>query len=698
MGDVLNAQQSDLELPTSYEEVTRKIGEAVAFNSLNCDKYRFNTRFVMLGQQWAGYEYGVRTPKGKATLTFNLIKTFINQIVGEYRKYIPGLVIRGKNEGFEETAQIVNGLQRQIFYESKIATILQQALRRTMVGGFSVIEVNREYDNPRSFLQKISLKGDTDPTAYYFAPDAVDATKSSADYCGEIIWTTKSKLMRTFKNIENAQSFPISNLPATSTQQSRSDQIALCHHFEKVYKENKIAQLSNGMVVDASEAKSKIIELNAAQEFMIYTGMLQEKEEITVLEERDTVDFDIYEYYLLDNKVIDSSVLPGKNMPRIFVDGDSVYDDGQQITVGFADLAMDQQRLLNYVRSQLASFLLTSSTTQWIGTKENFRGHEMAWRRKDQGEPYLTANPDPLTGKFPEKFDATPFPPALLGLDDQLVRNVRELMGHYQAMDGAGGTDESGVALNTKIKQGNNASNVFIDNINVALEQVGRVCIGMMPHVYDTTRELTIRDKDDKPKTITINEPAANGSYLNEIKIDDYSVTVEAAGNFEAQRMEELKLLLQYIPNDPALMSVCRDLLVKRFNLEDKEEFVERARMVLPPEIKAQLDGEELPPPPPNPEVQVESMKAQVEMEKQKTERMNIALEQEKINTEREKLGLGVRNALLQQKTTDTKAFAEITKASLALQQAHVTHQTKMHEHKKKLDGLLMQPKNAFLH
>lgn len=688
MGVAIIENIKKADLPLEYSQIVKHTNDAFAYFNDCYEDFREQTRIVMLDEQWDPGVVTDRELNSKPSLVNNLLYPFASQIIGEYMDFSPGLVVRGNYDAIEQKAELAGSLIRQIFYESKFVMQCQTILQHQLIGGFGGWEVYREYENPMSFNQKLMVRALDEPTSATWDPAARDRTKSDARFSLKLYRMPRDKFDKTYPEYAGAQSFPYYGYLADSTSETynTNDDIVICKFFYMEERIKKIVQLSDGETCLKKDANDEIEKRYSAQ--IRQFGTIVEK--VEVVAERDSYDKKVIESDLVNNCTLDTTIFPGNNNPLIFVDGHSTFVDGQQYFRSYTKGANDLQRLLNYITSELATFLLNSERTSWLVTPDNIAGFEDDWDDTSNNKPYKIANPDPRSG-MPQHFDATPFPPALIELRGSIVNAIRETLNHYQQMNGGSGrTEESGVAIRTKIKQGNKNPNIYVQNLNNSTEQLGRVLLGAMSEVYDTTRLITVRDKEDRAQRVLINEPHYGGEYLNEIKIDEFSVTVESGGNFEAQKMEELSMLLSYLPNDPQLAVAFRDLIIGLFNLDKKEQFIERARAMLPPEIKAVSEGLPPPPPQPTPEQLLEEQKINNEMAHQ-------AIKQEELQFKREKMMMDARNAELNQRNAEIKANAEIANTILKTKQAQYAHARELHRARKEEEALGYRNENNAL-
>lgn len=663
---------------SDFPDIVSDINDAFEYWSPNADKYRSNIRFTLLNQQWDGKQISDRELGGKPSLTFNMLSTFISEIVGEYCKVLPGIVIRGATTTEENVLskrinkqyELLDGLIRQILYEARFTTICKRVLRQSLAGGFGVFAIGRDFDGPFSFKQKPVLTALEDPTLAYFSPDAKEITKFDGDYCGDVFLMSRKKLELLYDvDLEGAAGFPTRIAMSDPSGHREKNQLWVGRDFRKEYYHEDIAELSTGEVVLEKNAK-KAMEYSMNEQYrMLQRGEINEIEEVTVVNTRKGSYHRVIERVLLANETLEEKVFPGVCLPRIYVDGDSALDEGQQYTKSYSQYAHDQQLMLNYTRSEMVVSVLAAEHAIAIGTPKNFEGHQEDWTNRGRVKGYLPANFDDQAG-MPTFQQAPAFNASWLELDRRCVEGLREVLGRNTATDGTGKDALSGVAEQTRITQGNNISNNFIDNLNDGMEQVGRCLVSMVSRMYDTTRRVTTRAANGKINTVMVNEPSQGMSYINTLDIDEADVRVEAGGNFEAQRAAELKMILQYGTLNPAFAAATSDLTVKNLDLKNQNEWVERAEMILPPDIKKQLSDEPEKPEPPPPQLVLEQQKMNNEMATIQNKNKELQLKEVQLMQDAE-------SNRMQHEATMEKTYAERFKAAASLEQSKMTHKQK---------------------
>lgn len=173
--------------------------------------------------------------------------------------------------------------------------------------------------------------------------------------------------------------------------------------------------------------------------------------------------------------------------------------------------------------------------------------------------------------------------------------------GQYQADFGAPSNERSGKAIQQRQRQGENATYHYIDHLAKAIRFTGKIILDLVPKIYDTKRVIKIMAEDGKQSDVTI-DPAAKQSYVarqimnqetaKEVifnpAIGRYDVQADVGPDYGTQREEAFNALSQIIMQNPDLVKVAGDLLMKSADFPLADELAERLERMVPPELKGE--------------------------------------------------------------------------------------------------------------
>jgi len=137
--------------------------------------------FSRLGEQWPADIAQQRQREGRPCLTINKLPTFIRQVVNDARQNKPAIKVHAADSGADPaTAELINGLIRNIEYVSNADTAYDTATECAVTGGFGYIRVGLDYAYDDAFDMDISIKRVSNPFSIYGDPNSTAADRSSS--------------------------------------------------------------------------------------------------------------------------------------------------------------------------------------------------------------------------------------------------------------------------------------------------------------------------------------------------------------------------------------------------------------------------------------------------------------------------------------------------------------------------------------
>lgn len=623
----------------------------------------------VIKDQWSAVERSEFSRTFKPAMTFNKVYDPLKKIAGEQRKNKPDLLVRSLT-GKADQAQIDlrADLVRTISYQSQNDLVYQTAFMSALMMGFGAFEVSLDYEGPRSFNKtaKYGLIEDASKTS--FDPTAKKPHKGDGNFCSRQYLYTKEEFYATFPNIENPVSYSDSRSLLDLQWQTR-DSIVVCKYTQKEWYPVHIYKLSNGMVVteDEWEDMQKQMEMvkNMTKESLVVKDIVL-KDFPTIKADRKSQDYIIHQYLLTQNRIIDCMRWPSKQLPIIFVDGDSHFIDGQQYTKSFVRDARDAQRFVNYVGSEIAAEIKNRRREQWIGTPDNIQGYEQMWRQPELQMGILLAKPDPKTGQMPTKMVQWELPQSLLAQFQRGSQDIREIMG-FSETEELQGRDMSGKARRERKIEGAMSAYVQFDNLNQAIEQSGRVVLDLLPHIVgDDERHMILSKPDGRTESVIFNQNV-DGEVKNRLLAGEYDIEIDTGASFAVQKDIALEFFQQTIQANPQTFPLIADLWAKNLDVQFMPQIAERFKTLVPPQIIAQEEGKKLPPQSPSPQEQMMNAEMQAKQS-------DIAIKQQKMQLDMQKLELEKQKLMLEAQKMKFDAQLDVYNHNADLKQAEIDH------------------------
>ena len=160
----------------------------------------------------------------------------------------------------------------------------------------------------------------------------------------------------------------------------------------------------------------------------------------------------------------------------------------------------DPQRMYNYWSSNETEVIALAPRAPFIGVAGQFEGFEVNWRDANKRNfPYLEYNPTSVAGTPAAPPTRNVYEPPVQAITQAKALSADDLKattGIYDSALGAQAVESSGIAIQRRNMQSQISNFHFIDNMNRALRQAGRIIIELIPAIYDTAQSKRIL-KDD---------------------------------------------------------------------------------------------------------------------------------------------------------------------------------------------------------
>jgi len=642
----------------------------------NITRGKDDMNFV-LRDQWTAVERSEFTRLFKPAMTFNKLYDTVKKIAGEQRKNKPDLIVRSlTGKATQAQIKLRADLVRTISYQSQNDLIYQTAFNSSLMMGWGAFQIVLDYESTKSFNQVIRYELISDPTRTAFDPTALKPHKGDGNYCARYYVYTRDEFFATYPYVTDPVSFVDPYMLLDFQWQTR-DTITVCDYFVKEWFPVVIYKLNDKSVVNEIEWEKIQKDYKKQLEITENTPEARkiiEQNKLKIVSERQTQDYRIMHYRMIRNQIIEFSEWPSKQLPIIFVDGDSYFIEGRQYTRSFIHEARDAQKCVNYFGSEIAAEVKNRRREQWLGTPDNISGYEQDWRNPELQMGILRAKPDPKTGQMPQKMPAWDLSPAIMANFQRATQDIKEILG-FSETEALQGRDISGKARRERKLEGSMSAYVYQDNMAQAVEQGGRVVNDLLPYILgDDERTMVISKKDGRTESIRINQEDRDGNILNTIGMGDFDVEINTGPSFAVQKEVALEFFQETMANNPQIFPLIADLWASNLDIEQMPTVKDRLKTLVPPEILAKEEGK--PPPPPKPDPQAMMMQAEIQAKQAeiKNKQAEIQVKMKKIQLEEEELELKQAEMFLKAQEIQGKEHAEIFKHKLDLEKAEVIH------------------------
>jgi hypothetical protein len=254
----------------------------------------------------------------------------------------------------------------------------------------------------------------------------------------------------------------------------------------------------------------------------------------------------------------------------------------------------DPQRLANYWYSAATEHVALQSKTPYIGAMSSFENLETYWDSANTvNHAWLPFNE--YDDKGQKLSPPTRQPPPVMAeayIKGLMLasQEIKEVSGQFEADLGMEGNEKSGVAIQQRQRQGDNATYHYIDNLALAIRFLGKQLIDLIPKIYDTQRIIKIMGEDGVEHEVQIDPQAQqafqatqqeNQQVIQSIfnpAVGRYDVEADIGPAYATRRQEAFQAISQIIKESPELTNVIGDLLFKAADFPMADKIAERLK------------------------------------------------------------------------------------------------------------------------
>lgn len=560
----------------------------------NRQSYKDDILFVRAREQWPESIRKQREAEGRPCLTIDKLGPVIRQVVNDSRQNKPSIKVHPvDSKGDPETAEIINGLIRNIEYTSNADVAYDTAVECAVAGGFGYIRVGLDYAYDDSFDLDINIQRVANPLSVY--PDPHSTAADSSDW--NVAFVVDRIPRDTFK--DQYPNATVTDWDSDAWMDSGdwldSDGVLVAEWWTRELYEKTIVKATNGAVYDEKDLTE-----DPDLKFGVDTGLIvlaTDKRGQPI--RRVTKCYRVMQRIMTGAEILSEREWPGKYIPIIPVYGDEFWIDGKRFLRSLINGAKDAQQMLNFWRTSGTELVALAPRVPYIGPKGAFDHDQERWNTANtKSHAYLeyTGAQPPQRQPLDSGVAAGSMQEALNASDD-----IKAITGMYDASLGARSNETSGRAIMARQREGDVSTFHFIDNLARAIRHTGRVIIDLIPSVYDAPRIVRVIGEDGSQTAQTVNQEAPQiDKQTGEPKVDErgqavmalhdltagkYDLTVSTGPNYTTMRQETAEQMTQFIQAYPAAAPIIGDILVKSLDWQGADEIAERLKKMLPPHV-----------------------------------------------------------------------------------------------------------------
>lgn len=464
--------------------------------------FKDDTRFARLGEQWPADIQEQREREGRPCLTINRLPSFIRQVVNDARQNKPSIKVRPADSGADpETAEVINGLIRNIEYTSNADVAYDTGVDSAVTGGFGYWRVDLDYAYEDSFDLDIKIDRISNPLSVYGDPNSTSADSSDWNdaFITEVL--TNSQFKAKYPNAgEHADWDDEDAWKEAPDWHDNGILVAEWWHREQV--EKVIFQTEDGQIISQEQ-----IDSDEDVQGALENKLTKIKTDETGNPVQRTVKaYKVTQRIMTGLEILEENEWPGCYIPIVPVYGDEIVMDGKRYFRSMVHDAIDAQRMSNYWRTTSTELVALAPRVPYIGEEGAFdvdidvwssintRSHAFAQYSKGTQMPQRQPlDAGPAAGALNE---------AMLASDD-----MKNIMGLHDASLGARSNETSGRAIMARQREGDTSTFHFLDNLNRAIRHTGRIIIDLIPSVYNTARIVRVIGEDGSEESKPVNQP-----------------------------------------------------------------------------------------------------------------------------------------------------------------------------------------------
>ena len=545
--------------------------------------------FALNENQWPEQIRRQRELEARPCLTVSKLAAMGRQVVNDARQNKPGIIVHPADDNADpETAEVFNGIIRNIEVTSNAEVAYDTALEHAVFGGFGYFRINTAYTSDDTFDQDIVIERISNPLSVYGDCYSEAADSSDWNTCFVTDLMTKAQFEKQYKGGDPVSWEQDGAWRTVQAPWLEDDMVMVAEYWKREDVPRKVLLLSDQSIVGADE--------------YVQNQGLYEAMGVQVVSERTVRSHKVTQRVLSGAEELSKVEWAGRYIPIIPVYGSEVNFKGKRSWRSLIRGSKDSQRMFNYWRTTSTELVALAPKAPFIGRKGAFDTDQQKWATANtNAHAYLEYDGPEMPQRQPfAGIPAGALQEALNAADD-----IKATMGIYDASLGARSNETSGKAILARQMEGDTATFHFIDNLSRAIRHAGRVIIDLIPQVYSVPRIVRVLGADGTPEMKPVNQPFKAGEEENpetgeieeimkiyDLSVGKYDCVVKVGPSFNTRREEAASQMIELIRAYPDAAPIIGDLLAKNLDWPGADEVAERLKAMLPPQVKGD-DGED---------------------------------------------------------------------------------------------------------
>ena len=594
-------------------------------------------KFVNIpGAQW---DENMKIERGKRPCyEFNKLRISGKRIINDMRANRPAGKVRAVEGGDVETAEIKEGLIRNIWNVSDGDTVIDYAAEYQVNAGMAAWRVDTEYSSTTAFDQDLFIRPIGNPFCLYCDPSAKDFLKRDAE---DWILTERISKKAYESKYPKADKIDFETLGGfDDADWNDEDQVRIAEYW---WKKPHIKELWKMQFPNEEEVK--IVDSESDEGLAIAKDPAQSS---LIIARREVQTSKIMHCIVSGQGVIEKPTeWAGSMFPFVMIYGEYVQIDGKTHWWGLPRFAKDAQRAYNVARTSISEKIAMQPKSKFWATAAQAEGLTDQWTRAHKENlPFQLYNADPKAPGPPQMMSESPVPAALIAESQISSDEIKAVTGIFDDSLGNKTDSQSGRAIYARQQQGEIATFNYQDNMAKGIKRTYELLLDLIPAIYDTERELRVLGSDGAEDYKKVNQVVFDNATGKTITINDmasgrYDVTVTVGPNFSTLRQEAAETYGQLAQQFPQIMEIAGDLVMKSMDLPYADDIAERIKTILPQPIQDMLGKDkQMPPEVMQAMAKVQQAMQQVQQHGQLVQAAAAELETDKSASEKQKAEL----------------------------------------------------------
>jgi len=578
------------------DDYDSRIQEAIEFLKFANDADTMNRQEALEdlkfggGDQWPVELQNSRNLESRPVITVNKVDNYCRQVANQQRQQRPRIKVHATNTHDDMVdAQTIGGIIRHIEVNSNADHAYDNAFEYAVRMGWGYMRVKTNYISEDSFNQEIYIDPVDNPFTVYFDPNSVAPDGSDADRCLITTMMRKDEFRKMYPDADDGgTSFTQRGTGDSQSEWITKEDIRLAEYYYTVKEKATLYLLSDGTSTFADD-KDFFKRLDAFG--------------ITVVDKRDSYKKTIKYVKLTAVEIIEERDWAGKYIPIVPVYGRHIVIGDKRKKFGMIRHAKDPQRMYNFWQTSITESVALAPKAKWLLAEGQDENHESDWANANiKSFPLLRYKQTDIDGRPappPTRLQPEPPPTGVMAAAMGVDNDIKNIMGIFDPAQ-LGQGNISGKALNGQQQQVDLTNFDYYDNLTRSISHIGKICLDLIPKIYDTERVMRIIGDDGKPELLTINQRDSVGRVLNDISVGQYDVVMETGPGYNSKRQEAVDNMLPLLSAAPELMKVAGDLVFRNMDWPGADIIADRLaasnpmaqiddKSKIPPQVQMQL-------------------------------------------------------------------------------------------------------------